>query len=465
MQLKRNVVLMIADDQRFDTIHALGNPEIITPNLDALVHAGTSFTEAFIPGGSSGAVCMPSRAMLHTGRYVTSWDDDGETIPAEQALLGEELQHGGYTTIGVGKWHNGRESFARSFCAGQNIFFGGMWDHWNVPVNDYDPTGQYAHLHRFTQDPFSSKRTYEMPADRINLGTHSTDLFADSLIAEIKAHKDSAQPFFLYGAFMAPHDPRTMPDRYRAMYDADQLTVPDNYLPQHPFEFDMRAQRDEALEAYPRQIKAIQEHLADYYAMITHIDDRVGDVVQALADTGQLANTLIVYVADHGISLGQHGLMGKQNLYDNSIRIPMIMSGPDIPQDQQVSGKVLLLDMMPTILDYVGLPIPEGIFGHSLIPQLHGQATGRAELYLQFTDKLRGLVTPDYKLIEYRTVQGSHTQLFDRHQDPQEEADLSFTQAAQPIIKQLRLRLHELAIAQGDTDFYQGKLFWARPER
>ncbi|WP_179394146.1 sulfatase-like hydrolase/transferase [Lacticaseibacillus absianus] len=463
--MKHNVILMIADDQRFDTIHALGNPQIITPNFDRLVARGTSFTEAFIPGGSSGAVCMPSRAMLHTGRYVTSWDDDGDTIPDDQALLGEELARGGYATIGVGKWHNGTRSFARSFTDGGNIYFGGMWDHWNVPVNDFDPTGRYDHIRRFTQDAFSSKRITELPADRINLGTHSTDLFADTMIEKIQAYADSDQPFFMYGAFMAPHDPRVMPDKYSAMYDSATIDIPDNYLPQHPFEFDMRAQRDESLEAYPRPIAAVRQHIADYYAMITHIDDRVGDIVAALEATGQLDNTLIVYVADHGISLGQHGLMGKQNLYDNSIRIPMILAGPEIPADQRVAGKALLLDMMPTILDYAGLPVPDGVFGRSLLPQIQGQAGGRDEVYLQFTDKLRGLVTPDYKLIEYRTVQGSHTQLFDRHTDPNEEVDLSHTAAAQPIIAHLRQRLRALAAAQGDLDFYQGQKFWAREER
>ncbi|WP_461226218.1 sulfatase-like hydrolase/transferase [Lacticaseibacillus suihuaensis] len=463
--MKPNVLLMIADDQRFNTIHALGNDQIITPNFDQLVHRGTSFTEAFIPGGSSGAVCMPSRAMLATGRYVTSWEDDGETIPDDQALLGEELQKGGYTAFGTGKWHNGTRSFARSFNEGGNIFFGGMWDHWNVPVNDFDPTGQYNHLKTFTQDPFSTHRTIQLPADRINIGKHSTDLFADTMIQAIKDHQDSTQPFFMYGAFMAPHDPRTMPDKYSAMYDPATIELPDNYLPQHPFEFDMRAQRDESLEAYPRKISAVKQHIADYYGMITHIDDRVGDIVKALEETGQLDNTLIVYVADHGISLGQHGLIGKQNLYDNSIRIPMILAGPNIPQDKRVAGKALLLDMMPTILDYVGLPIPDGVFGHSLLPQIQGKADGRDEVYLQFTDKIRGLVTKDYKLIEYRTVQGSHTQLFDRHVDPDEEYDLSHTAAAQPVIAQMRKRLRQLAAAQGDLDFSQGEEFWSRDER
>ncbi|WP_125705925.1 sulfatase-like hydrolase/transferase [Lacticaseibacillus daqingensis] len=463
--MKRNVILMIADDQRFNTIHALGNPEIITPNFDQLVARGTSFTEAFIPGGSSGAVCMPSRAMLHTGRYVTSWEDDGDTIPDDQALLGEELQKGGYTSIGVGKWHNGTRAFARSFNDGGNIFFGGMWDHWNVPVNDYDPTGKYDHFKRFVQDPFSSKRIIDLPADRINIGKHSTDLFADTMIEKIHEHAEDDQPFFMYGAFMAPHDPRTMPSKYSALYDPDTISVPDNYLPQHPFEFDMRAQRDESLEAYPRPIAAVKRHIADYYAMITHIDDRVGDIVAALEETGQLDNTLIVYVADHGISLGQHGLMGKQNLYDNSIRIPMILAGPDIPVNHRVAGKALLLDMMPTILDYVGLPKPDGMFGHSLLPQIHGENAGRDAVYLQFTDKIRGVVTPDYKLIEYRTVQGSHTQLFDRHTDPLEEVDLAKTEAAQPIVAELRHQLRVMAAAQGDLAFSQGQDFWAREEK
>lgn len=136
---KPNILFILTDDQRYNTIHALGNDEILTPNIDRLVSQGMSFTNAHIPSGTSGAICMPSRAMLNTGRSLFRIDGIGENIPVEHKTMGETFREYGYDCYGTGKWHNGPPAFTRSFCNSDNIFFGGMWDHWNVPVNRYDP--------------------------------------------------------------------------------------------------------------------------------------------------------------------------------------------------------------------------------------------------------------------------------------------------------------------------------------
>ena len=143
MPSKPNIVFFFTDDQRFNTIHALGNDEIITPNIDRLVANGVAFTHAHIPCGTSGAVCMPSRAMLNTGRSLFHIEGAGQSIPDDHTTIGEALQGAGYRTFGTGKWHNGARAYARSFTDGDEIFFGGMADHWNVPAFHYDPTGQY----------------------------------------------------------------------------------------------------------------------------------------------------------------------------------------------------------------------------------------------------------------------------------------------------------------------------------
>ena len=140
---KPNVLILFADDQRFDTIKALGNNEVITPNLDKLVAKGTTFTHAHIPCGTSGAVCMPSRAMLNTGRTLFTIKEQGQTIPDDHKLMGEVFKENGYETFGTGKWHNGSKAYARSFTCGDNIFFGGMHDHWCVPVHSYAADGVY----------------------------------------------------------------------------------------------------------------------------------------------------------------------------------------------------------------------------------------------------------------------------------------------------------------------------------
>lgn len=408
---------------------------------------------------------MPSRAMIQTGRFLTSWENCGETLPANQPLLGECLKEQGYQTCGIGKWHNGFESYARSFNAGGQIFFGGMWDHWNVPVNNYDPSGQYDSWKNFTYDPFSTNRLVKMPAEKVTLGKHSTDLFVDEMIDYLKHRRAKDQPFYLYGSFLAPHDPRTMPEKFRGEYDPAQLTLPPNLLPQHPFGFDILGERDETLEAYPRTPEAIRQHLADYYAMIGHLDARLGDLLAVLREENLLADTLIIFTGDNGLALGQHGLMGKQNLYDHSIRVPLIMSGPNIPKNKRIQGKVLLLDLLPTILAYVEAPLPADLFGQSLLPMLVDQASGREEIYLMFTTKIRGLVTKEYKYLEYRSQDGHYRQLFDRQKDPYEQVNLVHDPQKQAIVQDLQQGLLTHAQASGDRTFSQGEIFWQALEK
>lgn len=458
---KKNVLFLVADDQRFDTIAALGNSDIHTPNFDRLVAKGVAFEEAFIPGGTSGAVCMPSRAMINTGRYLTSWDNYGETLPEEHALLGETLKENGYQTCGIGKWHNGLDSYTRSFSDGGQIFFGGMWDHWNVPVNNFHEDGNYGEFKTFTQDPFSSNRITKMPAEKIAIGKHSTDLFTDEIIDYLENRRIKDQPFYLYGSFLAPHDPRTMPEKYQEMYDPAKLTLPDNFLPQHPFSFDIQGERDETLEAYPRTEQAVRQHLADYYGMISHIDERIGDIIKTLEAEGILEETLIVFTGDNGLSIGQHGLMGKQNLYDHSIRVPLIISGPGLPKNQRTKEKVLLLDIMPTIFDYVGVPTPEGLYGKSFLPVIQEGEKGREVLYLMFTTKIRGIVTKDYKYLEYRSKDGNYNQLFDRQVDRFEKNNLVKRIEYQEVVKELQEQMLQLAKSHGDLAFHQGKEFWS----
>ncbi|HEU5117921.1 MAG TPA: sulfatase-like hydrolase/transferase, partial [Isosphaeraceae bacterium] len=205
---KPNVLLLFADDQRADTIGAWGNPHIQTPNLDRLVHQGTSFRNNYCFGSNSGAVCMPSRAMLMSGR---TWLD----VPLDlhgATLLPELLRNAGYATFATGKWHNGQESFQRAFPNGKSVFFGGMADHTQVPVADVQ-NGKI--LNARTAEKFSSEQ------------------FADAAIGFLDSQKGDA-PFFCYVAFTAPHDPRNPPEKYREMYYRRRPPLPANFLPQHP---------------------------------------------------------------------------------------------------------------------------------------------------------------------------------------------------------------------------------------
>src|SRR6266851_3243022 len=222
-QKKRpNILVLFTDDQRFSTPHALNNPEVRTPNMDRLMRNGTTFTHNFIMGGTVPAVCMPSRGMLMTGQTLFHVHDslvapqDYPDAPKRPfTTFPETFRKAGYTTFGTGKWHNGERLFARSFSAGENIFFGGMSNHLQVPVADFDPTGEYPKEKRHIGEKFSS------------------NLFSDSAIKFLRNYKDD-KPFLMYVAYTAPHDPRMAPKEYADIYKPENVTVPKNFLPRHP---------------------------------------------------------------------------------------------------------------------------------------------------------------------------------------------------------------------------------------
>ncbi len=462
MTERPNILFFFTDDQRFDTIRALGNEQIRTPNLDALVARGTTFTHAHIPGGSSGAVCMPSRAMLHSGRTLYHLEDMGQDIPREHTTLGECLRGAGYECFGTGKWHNERESFMRSFDCGDEIFFGGMGDHWNVPAYRFDPSGCYEMKLPYVEDIWQSNELTYREGDHIHAGVHSTDLFVDAAIKHIES-RQRRDPLFMYVSLMAPHDPRTMPQKYLDMYDPDEIELPKNFLGGHPIDTGALRVRDETLAAFPRNPAEIRRHLAEYYAMITHLDDAFGRLMASLEERGELDNTIVVVAGDNGLALGQHGLMGKQNLYDHSVRVPLIFAGPGIEAGARRDDLVYLLDIFPTLCELTGTVIPESVEGRSLLPALQGdQQVGRDALYLAYVDSIRGLSDGQHKLIEYAC---GETQLFDLENDPLEMSNLAQSPDAADCLATMRKQLVELAAQWEDTDHPQSETFWSkRPE-
>ncbi|MBN1542584.1 sulfatase-like hydrolase/transferase [candidate division KSB1 bacterium] len=457
MKNRPNILLFFTDDQRFDTIRELGNDQIHTPNLDALVRRGTAFTRAHIPGGTCGAVCMPSRAMLHSGRTLFHIDGLGQEIPPEHLTLGEHVRSAGYETFGTGKWHNGKKSYARSFSCGDEIFFGGMADHWNVPAYRFDPTGEYQATRPYIADPFHSNSVSYRQCDHIHAGTHSTDLFVDTSIRFLEQRDDST-PFFLYVSLMAPHDPRTMPHEFLDLYDPDTIKLPDNFMPEHPIDTGALRIRDEQLAAHPRDPAEIRRHIAEYYAMISHLDQAFGRLVDALEKTGELEQTLFVLAGDNGLALGQHGLMGKQNLYDHSVRVPLIFAGPGVPEGHRSEALVYLLDIFPTLCELAEIETPASVEGKSLKACFGADTfSPRSALYLAYGESIRGVTDGHHKLIEYAC---GATQLFDLKNDPRERENLADRDASSTLLRRMRQTLCTLAQEWEDASHATGQAFW-----
>ena len=457
---KKNILFLFADDMKYSTIHALGNPEIKTPNLDELVRTGTSFVNAHIPGGSFAAVCMPSRAMLNTGRSLFHINHFGESIPEEHALLGETFLKNGYNSFGTGKWHNCTRSYARSFNDGAEIFFGGMYDHWKVPVYHFDETKEYPNRRQDVMNPAFDNYTLPRIYDHINGGVHSTDLFANAACDYLKNY-NSDKPFYMYVAYMAPHDPRSMPQEFRDMYKPEEISLPVNFYKEHPFDFGVKNVRDECLLPLPRDEEAVKKEIRDYYAMISHLDSTVGKIVSTLKETGKYEDTIILFSADNGLAVGEHGLLGKQSNYEHSIKVPFIISGPGIPQNEIRDSYIYLFDIFPTLCEYADIPVPDTVEGKSFKAVIdNGSLRTRDYIFASFGDKVRSIKDYEYKLIEYKCGDMRRTQLFHIKEDPMEMNDLFWNKDVQPIVQHMREKLYEYMKEWGDLDMEEGQRFW-----
>ncbi|MCK5757560.1 MAG: sulfatase-like hydrolase/transferase [Clostridiales bacterium] len=436
----KNVILLFADDMRYGMID---NPEVHTPNLCKLAANGIKFTNAHIPGGTSGAVCMPSRAMLHTGRLLEGLKNAGRSIPKEHILLGETLRENGYETHGIGKWHNGPDSYARSFSSGAEIFFGGMEDHWNVPANNYDPTGRYNQTIIKSTNAYLNNNTATYRCDHITPGKHSSELFAESSVDFLKNHSKDDKPFFLYTSFMAPHDPRTMPLEFLKMYNIKDIELPENYMPMHPFDFGVSTIRDEILAPYPREKNEIKRHLREYYAMVSHLDACIGKILDSVNKNGLTDDTIIIFAADNGLAVGSHGLMGKQNLYEHSIRVPLIINGPGIPKDTVSDSPVFIADLFPTILDMLNIVQPKTCTAESFSNNINGGISPRDVLKFRYKNSVAAIKRDGFKLIKYILKDEIRLSLFNLKDDPYETRDIIDYPEFKNLTEALLLEINE----------------------
>jgi len=235
--------------------------------------------------------------------------------------------------------------------------------------------------------------------------------------------RQAEKPFFIYLGTPCPRDPRISAPEFRNMYDWQKIPPPPNYLPIHPFENGEMTIRDEMLELWPRTRRAIQHHLRDYYALITCMDRDLGRLFDTLERTGQWKNTIVVYSSDQGLAVGSHGLMGKQNVYEDTMKVPLIVRGPGIKKGE-TDALAYLIDVLPTLCELTGGKAPMGIDGRSLAPVITGRSEGvRDQLMLAYKNVQRSIRDERWKLIRYPKV--DRTQLFDLANDPHETRDLA----------------------------------------
>lgn len=463
-QQQPNIVFIFADDLGYHDIGTYGNDEVRTPNIDSFAERGLKFTRAYNMGSWSPAVCVPSRTMLNTGQYVWNAErmrkDNYSEVFENNSFWSQRLKQVGYSTYFTGKWHV------------PNLDPNELFDH-VVHVRPGMPNQTNEGYDR----PYEDKEDIWSPYDTKfegfwKGGKHWSEVLADDATDFIEHASQSDDPFFMYLAFNAPHDPRQAPKEYVDSYNPAKLKIPTNFLPEYPYKNPIGAGRvignrplpvgtsqkeldsspylrDEWLAPFPRTEYAVSVHRQEFYAIISHMDTQIGLIRDALEESGKLDNTIIVFTADHGLAVGQHGFVGKQNMYEHSVRVPFIMAGPGIPSGQVNEASIYLHDVAPTVIDLAGGDVPHSYQYQSLMPLIRNEVSQLyPAIYGAYLQNQRSVNQWPYKLILYPDI--AKVRLYNVEEDPYEMNDLADNTLSKPIIRRLMQTLAELQKDTGD---------------
>ncbi|MFC4096586.1 sulfatase-like hydrolase/transferase [Euzebyella saccharophila] len=462
---KPNFVFLFADDQTFESIHALGFDEVHTPNLDRLVNNGSSFSHAYNMGGWNGAICVASRAMIISGSYIWNaqkksqkWRQ-GDSLALNQTWS-RLLEKEGYDTYMTGKWHveapaktifNDARHIRPGMPGDKRGELGAAIKKWKEESGDMKDWNDYMPI-GYGRPTGPEDRDWS-PTDTLQGGfweggTHWSEVVKNDALSFLDIAKDKDNPFFMYLAFNATHDPRQAPQRFMDMYPLENIRVPENFLPEYPWKEEIGNEpglRDEALAPFPRTKYAVKVHRQEYYALISHMDEQIGKILDALEASGKMDNTYIFFGADHGLSVGHHGLIGKQSMFDHSVRIPMMVMGPNVPKGKVFGQDVYLQDIMATTLELAEVEKPDYVQFHSFMDVLEGNNTeGHYSdgVYGAYTQVQRMIRKDGYKLLVFPTME--KVLLFDMKKDPYEMNDLAEEKAYSDKVKTMFSELLKL---------------------
>ncbi len=459
---KPNILFIFADDLTYSAIRALGNDEIHTPNLDRLVQSGTSFTNAYNMGGWNGAICVASRAMIISGLSVWRAREQSDRWREGQDLnqtWGQRMQAVGYDTYMSGKWHV--QAPADSvFQAVRHVRPGMPPDFWrdrkrvdyNDPSIDLDDAMPVGYNRPKGPDDDSWSPSDKRFSGFWEGGTHWSEVLRNDALDFIQMASEKENPFFMYLAFNAAHDPRQAPQEFVDKYQLEDISLEPSWAPVYPYRYEIGngpGLRDEALAPFPRTEYAVKVHKQEYYALITHMDDQIGRILEALEAAGKMENTYIFFTADHGLSVGRHGFLGKQNMYEHSMKVPLMMMGPGIPKGEVREQQVYLQDVMATALELANAEQPSSMEFKTLMPLAKSEtkAHNYEPVYGCYVDLQRMIIKDRWKLILY--PRASTVRLYNLAADPEEVNDV----ASDPgNADRIRTMFSELQKLQADMD-------------
>lgn len=431
-----NILVLLSDDHCYRDLGVAGNRTVQTPHLDQLAADGVYFSHCFTPMPQ----CSPSRAAIFTGQdcWTNGVKTGSDRFAADAILWPQLLAEAGYAVFVAGKWHNADLPWECGFNAGANLKIGGMDDHRSLPLIQWKQSA----------------------GDEVAATEFSSTAFADAFL-EFLQDRDRAQPFCAYVSFTAPHDPWVPPAPYDAMYDPAAIRLPKNFMSKPPFRTPaaFAELRDQQTLPYPRTERDVQNGMAKYYGMISHLDHEIARMLSGLEEAGLAENTLVIFAADHGYSLGSHGFVGKQCMYEEGLRLPLIVRYPPAQRGAAVCGALVsLTDFYPTICEVAGLKTPAAVEGRSLLAWYRGESPAwRGEVFASHHSPAKhGMSTQCVRTDRYKLIQHKLTgeeELFDLDDDPWERVNLADREELGSVRKELAARLanwsapHELTLA------------------
>ncbi len=450
-----NILFIMSDDHAAAALSAYGGflaEAAPTPNLDRLAREGMLFRNAFV----TNSICTPSRAVLFTGLYshrngvykFTPLDQSQPTVP-------KLLQKAGYHTAFVGKYHLHSNPVGLddwSVLPGQGKYMNTEF----VEMGDEDSSGRVAK---------GRKTAYQ---------GHSSDLITDKALDFLKNRRPQDKPFCLFYHFKAPHDPFTYAPRYEELFADVQMPEPETLMDDYATRSDALKQtlqyvgsrwghhtdyvkQTKHLEGEAKKKAQYQLYIKSYLRCVRGIDDNVGRMLKYLDESGLADSTIVIYTADQGFFLGEHGLYDKRFIYEPALRIPLLVRWPGKVKPGSENDDITLnLDFAPTLLDIAGTDVPVAMQGRSMQPLLAGSTPGdwRESLYYRYyhshfkTEPHYGVRTRTHKLVDYHRL--GQQELFDLTKDPQEVNNLIDDANYQDIRESLTREMHRLRKHYGD---------------
>ncbi len=416
-----NILILMADDLAVHAINRLGNEKVVTPNIDQLITSGTVFKNAYNAGSPNEEVDQFSQQMFFSGQHFLNPNRTPTAFP-------NLFQKAGYDTFYTGKWLGSEEDFISYFDYGNSVFLGK--EH-SIKDGGHD-TPIVHHLENGL-------------LNKSQANDFSSTVFTNSVL-DFLWTENRSNPFLAVVAFTSPHRPYMAPEKFTTRYNDIKISLPKNFSEKHAFDTGALEVKDETIHPTPLNEEWVKQDIRAYYAMVSEMDTQIGRILSALKLTKLDKKTIVILMSDNGIALGQHGLMGKQNLYKHSTNIPLVFMGPGIRVNTTLETSCYIHDIYPTICEMAGIDIPTKIDGKSFAPVFQNpNKTIRKSLLLAYGNSQRSFLAADnWKLIKYFTGREEKVQLFDLIEDPFEMNDLS----KQPIFRKKLRQMSDSLVVQ-----------------